>query len=112
MRFGWHHAHTGRGIALGKAAANAYFLVMNLSLTQQHAIEARMALIVGAEEYDRLFLGFQCTELEGDILFVDALDEDCAAEIEDPFSLHIAIIATEILRADVASVVVLPRVLN
>jgi len=71
-----------------------------------------MALIVGAEEYDRLFLGFQCTELEGDILFVDALDEDCAAEFEDHFSPHIAIVATEILKADVVSVVVLPRVLN
>lgn len=85
---------------------------MKLSVVQQQAIEARMALIVGAEEYDRLFLGFQCTELEGDILFVDALDEDCAAEIEDRFSLHIAIIAAEILGADVASVVVLPGVLN
>ena len=85
---------------------------MLLSTVKQQAIEARMALIVGAEQYDRLFLGFQCTELEGDILFVDALDEDCAAEIEDRFSLHIAIIATEILKRDVASVVVLPRVLN
>jgi len=85
---------------------------MKLSVVQQQAIEARMALIVGAEQYDRLFLGFQCTELEGDILFIDALDEDCAAEIEDRFSLHIAIIATEILKADVVSVVVLPRVLN
>lgn len=85
---------------------------MKLSVVQQQAIEARMALIVGAEQYDRLFLGFQCTELEGGILFVDALDDDCAAEIEDRFSLHIAIVATEILKADVASVVVLPRVLN
>ncbi|MBN9602599.1 MAG: hypothetical protein J0G33_06680 [Afipia felis] len=85
---------------------------MNLSSVQQQAIEARMALIVGTEEYDRLFLGFQCTELEGDILFVDAFDEDCAAEIEDRFSLHISIIAAEILKRDVASVVVLPRVLN
>ncbi|WP_040308253.1 hypothetical protein [Afipia felis] len=85
---------------------------MKLSVVQQQAIEARMALIVGAEQYNRLFLGFQCTELEGDILFVDALDEDCAAEIEDRFSLHIAIIAAEILGADVASVVVLPGVLN
>lgn len=85
---------------------------MLLSTVQQQAIEARIALIVGAEQYDRLFLGFQCTEPEGDILFVGALDEDCAAEIEDRFSLHIAIVATEILKADVASVVVLPRVLN
>ncbi|MBE0704327.1 MAG: hypothetical protein IH582_14370 [Afipia sp.] len=53
----------------GKAMANAYLFAMNLSLTQQQAIEARMALIVGAEHYDRLFLGFQCTELEGDSSF-------------------------------------------
>jgi hypothetical protein len=92
--------------------ANAYLPVMKLSTIQQQAIEARMALIVGAEQYDRLFLGFQCTEVEGDILFVDALDEDCAAEIEDRFSLHISIIAAEILGADIAAVVVLPGVLN
>lgn len=85
---------------------------MLLSMIQQQAIEARMALIVGAEKYDRLFLGFQCTELEGDILFVDALDEECASEIEDRFSLHISIVAAEVLKRDVASVVVLPRVLN
>jgi hypothetical protein len=48
---------------------------MKLSIVEQQAIEARMALMVGVEQYDRLFLGFKCTELEGDILFVDALDE-------------------------------------
>jgi hypothetical protein len=85
---------------------------MKLSVIQQQTTEARMALVVGAEQYDRLFLSFQCTELEGDILFVDALDEDCAAEIEDRFSLHISIVAAEILERNVAAVVVLPRVLN
>jgi hypothetical protein len=83
-----------------------------LSTIQQQAIEARIALIVGAEQYDRLFLSFQCTELESDILFIDALDEECAAEIEDRFSLHISIIAAEILDAEVTAVVVLPRGLN
>jgi len=85
---------------------------MKLSVIQQQAIEARMALIVGAEQYDRLFLGFQCTEFEGDMLFVNALDEDCAAEIEDRFSLHISIVAGEILGVEIAAVVVLPGVLN
>lgn len=85
---------------------------MKLSTVQQQAIEARMALIVGAEQYDRLFLGFQCTELEGDVLFVEALDEECAAEIEDLFSLHISLIASEILKRDVGFVITLPRVLN
>jgi hypothetical protein len=35
-------------------------------------------------------------------LFVDALDEDCTAEIEARFLLHISIIATEILGAEIA----------
>lgn len=30
---------------------------MEISLVEQQAITARMALIVGAEEFDRLFLG-------------------------------------------------------
>jgi hypothetical protein len=42
-----------------------------------------MALIVGAKEFDRLFLGVQFSEVDGDILFVNAPDEDRAAEMED-----------------------------
>jgi hypothetical protein len=69
-----------------------------------------MALIVGAKEFDRLFLGVQFSEVDGDILFVYALDEDRAAEIEDSYGLHISIIATDILRREIAIVMVLPRV--
>ena len=69
-----------------------------------------MALIVGAEEFDRLFLGVQFSEVDGDILFVYALDEDRAAEMEDSYALHISIIATDILKREISIVMVLPRV--
>jgi hypothetical protein len=59
-----------------------------------------MALIVGAKEFDRLFPGVQFSEIDGDILFVFALDEETAAEMEDKYSLHISIIASDILKTD------------
>ena len=83
---------------------------MHLTLVQAQAIAARMALIVGAEEFDRLFLGVQFSEVDGDILFVYALDEDRAAEMEDSYALHISIIATDILKREISIVMVLPTV--
>jgi hypothetical protein len=76
---------------------------------QDQAIAARMALIVGAATFDRLFAGIQFDEVDGDILFVYAKDEETAAEIEDNFALHISIIATEILKHEVGVVLVLPK---
>jgi len=67
-----------------------------------------MALIVGAKTYDRLFAGVRFDELDGDILFVYA-SEQRADEIEDKFSMHISIIASEILDREVNVVMVLPR---
>ena len=57
-----------------------------------------MALIVGAKEFDRLFSGAEFSEVDGDILFVSAQDEDRAAEMEDSYALHISIIAAEVLK--------------
>jgi hypothetical protein len=85
---------------------------MHLSLVQEHAIAARMALIVGAKEFDRLFLGVQFTEVDGDILFVFAQDKETATEMEDKYALHISIIATDILKTDIGIVMVLPKVLQ
>jgi hypothetical protein len=82
---------------------------MILTPVQDQAIAARMALIVGGTTFDRLFAGVRFDELDGDILFVYALDEETAAEIEDNFALHISIVATDILRREVGIVLVLPR---
>lgn len=71
-----------------------------------------MALIVGAKTFDRLFAGIRFDELDGSLLYVFAKNEQTAAEIEDDFSLHIAIVAASILDQAVEVVVVMPKVLN
>jgi hypothetical protein len=85
---------------------------VHLSLVQEQAIAARVALIVGAQEFDRLFLGVQFSEVDGDILFCFAMNEELAAEIEDKYALHISIVATGILKKEIGIVMVLPRVLQ
>jgi hypothetical protein len=82
---------------------------MLVSEIQSLAITARMASVVGSETFDRLFAGVEFNEVDGDILFVYAQNEDCAAEMEDRFALHISIIAAEILGRDIGIVMVLPH---
>jgi hypothetical protein len=82
---------------------------MILSPVQDQAIAARMALIVGSATFDRLFSGVRFDEVDGDILFVFAKDEEAAAEMEDNFALHISNVATDILNREVGIVLVLPR---
>lgn len=85
---------------------------MRLTEIQDLAIQAKMALIVGAKTFDRLFTGIRFDELDGPLLYVYAKDEQVAAEIEDDFSLHLATVAATILRHAVEVVVVMPKVLN
>lgn len=84
---------------------------MKVLQIQHDAIAARMALIVGAREFDRIFLGVEFDELDGDILFVSALTSDLADEMEEKYSLHISIVASKILLKPVAIVMVLPKAL-
>jgi hypothetical protein len=60
-----------------------------LTPVEDHAIAARMALVVGRVTFDRLFAGVRFDEVDGggDILFVYAKDEETAAEMEDNFAL-------------------------
>ena len=68
-----------------------------------------MTLIVGGTTFDRLFAGVRFDEVDGDILFVYAKDEETAAEMEDNFALHISTIATNILKREIGIVMVLPK---
>jgi hypothetical protein len=85
---------------------------MQLTPVQDQAIAARMALIVGADNFDRLFRGLQFDEFDGTVLYVYAMDEYRAAEIEDTFALQISIIAGGILKRDVPIVMVSPQKLK
>jgi hypothetical protein len=85
---------------------------MQLSDVQNLAIQARMAFIVGAKNFDRLFAGIRFDEADGGLLYAYAKDEETAATIEDEYSLHIAIIASGVLKQEIDVVVVLPKVLQ
>lgn len=71
-------------------------------------MQARMSLIVGAENYDRLFTGAVFDQVEKGVLYCFAQSEDLAAEIEDQFVLRISIIASQFVRVPVEFVQVLP----
>jgi hypothetical protein len=85
---------------------------MELSIIQDCAIQARIAAVIGATVFDRVFAGVSFAETDGPLLYVYARDEQSSAEIEDDFSLLIADIASRILQRDVELVVVLPKVLQ
>ncbi|WP_027548173.1 hypothetical protein [Bradyrhizobium sp. WSM2254] len=82
---------------------------MQLSEIHDYAIQARMAQIIGARRFDRLFAGARFDEVDGDILFVYVKDEDTAAQIQDEFALHISIISSKILEREINIVMVLPK---
>jgi hypothetical protein len=82
---------------------------LDLTPVQDQAIAVRMALVVGGATFDRLFAGVRFDEVDGDVLFVYAKDEETAAEMEDNLALHISIIATDILKREVGIVLVLPK---
>jgi hypothetical protein len=93
-------------------AIGLYVLRMKLSKVQDQAIQARMALLIGAEAFDHLFAGIRFDKVDGPLLYVYARNEDVATEIEDDFSLHIAIVASRIVGRQVELVVVMPKVLQ
>ena len=85
---------------------------MQLTQIQDFAIQARVASVIGATVFDRVFAGTKFAEIDGPLLYVYARDEACAGEIEDDFSLMIADVASRILRREIELVVVLPKVLQ
>ena len=58
---------------------------MMLTETQDYAIQARLASVIGATLFDRLFAGVSFAEMDGALLYVYARSEESAATIEDDF---------------------------
>jgi hypothetical protein len=85
---------------------------MELTQIRDYAIQARVAAIIGASVFDRVFAGIRFAETDGPLLYVYSRDEQSAAEIEDDFSLLIADIASRLLKREIELVVVLPKVLQ
>jgi hypothetical protein len=74
---------------------------------QQHAIQARLNYFLGADEYDRLFAGFEILHIENKVLTL-SVRPACTNEVRDKYSWHIAIVAESLLRQAIRKVNVIP----
>lgn len=82
------------------------------SLIQHQAIEARLNCFLGAKEYDRLCLGMTIGPLEHQVLYVYAVDDAKASELQEEYSAQITISAESAMRSPVSAVRVLPFSFN
>jgi hypothetical protein len=83
---------------------------MKLSQAHSYAIQARLAGVVGAEIFDRLFAGAHFDATEAPLLYVYVKDDDLAEEVADEFAYVILVIASGILKRRIHTVVVLPSI--
>lgn len=79
------------------------------SKAQQHAIEAKLNFALGAETYDRLFLGFVCGGVKNGVVDVFVQNEDTAVIVDAEYSWHVAVVVESVLKRPVKRVNVLPR---
>jgi len=79
------------------------------SRDQQLAIQAKLNMLLGAETYDALFLGFECGVIFEDIVHVYVPTEHAASAIDKDYSWHIAVAVESIARLPIKAVHVLPR---
>jgi hypothetical protein len=79
------------------------------SKAQQQAIEARLNFALGAETYDRLFLGFICGAVENEGVEVFVQNEDTAALVGAQYAWHLAVAVESVLKKPVKHVTVLPK---
>jgi hypothetical protein len=82
------------------------------SKAQQQAIEAKLNFALGADTYDRLFLGFICGGVDNDIVDVFVQNEETAAIVCTGYSWHVAVVVESVMKKTVKHVNVLPRNLS
>jgi hypothetical protein len=73
----------------------------------QQAIQAKLNYFLGADEYDRLFAGFEVLHVDNNVLTV-CVQSEHTAEVQSKYSWHVAIVAEAILKQAVHRVNVVP----
>jgi hypothetical protein len=76
-----------------------------LQKVQQQAIQARLNYFLGADEYDRLFVGFEILHIESEVLTL-SVRHACTGEAQDKYSWHVAVVAEAVLRKAIRKVIV------
>jgi hypothetical protein len=74
---------------------------------QQQAIRARLNYLLGADEYDRLFAGFEMIHIEDEVLTL-SVRRGCISEVQDKYSWHVAIVVEALLKRAIRKVNVIP----
>src|SRR6202035_2855992 len=74
------------------------------SKAQQQAIEAKLNFALGAETYDRLFLGFICGDVDNDTVDIFVQNEDTAAIVCTGYSWHVAVVVESVMKKSVKCV--------
>jgi hypothetical protein len=80
---------------------------MKLTSMQDQAIAARLAVVVGAETFDRVFASVRFDEVDGDMLYAYSNADNCP-EIANEYGLRIMTIAAELLGRQVNSIMIFP----
>ncbi len=76
---------------------------------EQLAILAKLNMLLGRHEYDRLFLQFECLGVDAGIADVFVRNEYQAVQIDSNYHVHVAIAVESVIKRAVKSVNVLPR---
>jgi hypothetical protein len=80
--------------------------------TQQFAVQAKLNMALGKEIFDRLFLGMEIDGVSDGVMKIWVRSEYCALDIQAHHAGTVAVVAENILKKPVKSVLVLPRTLR
>ncbi len=76
---------------------------------QQLAIQAKLNMLLGAEIYDALFLGFECGVIFQDVVHVYVPSAEAAVEIGIAYPQQVATAVGSIVKLPIRDVHILPR---
>lgn len=79
------------------------------TLDEQFAIQAKLNMLLGAEVFDSLFLGFQCGVIFQDVVHVYVPSAEAAMAISIGYPKQVALAVASIMKLPISDVHVLPR---
>lgn len=76
---------------------------------EQLAIQAKLNMLLGADIYDALFLGFECGVIFEDVVHVYVPDADAAVAIGIAYPQQVALAVASVMKLPIRDVHVLPH---
>ena len=76
---------------------------------EQLAIQAKLNMLLGADVYDALFLGFECGVIFEDVVHVYVPSADAAVAIGIAYPQQVALAVASVMKLPISDVHVLPH---